>query len=180
MKKLKHIKTLPDTFRVERKVHRHVPLTVRIQKELQPHPLYWRLVDPKFNLIELGLEDFTGRLVSFTVTNYNGPMFPMPAIRESAPTRNAEGVPGFDVSLWQPKSDPQDVPAHYYDVTGRCGLQLAELDLRVELFSGPIVYHVIANHNFVCEFNEASELCAVRVTKLNPDEVEVLTESLRR
>jgi hypothetical protein len=180
MKKLKHIKTFPDTFRVERKVHRHIPLTVRIQKELQPHPLYWRLVDPKFNLIEIGLEDFTGRLVSITVTNYNGPVFPLPTIRESAPTRNAEGVPGFDVSLWQTKSDPHDVSADFYDVTSRGRLQLAELALRVELFPDPIFYHVVANHNFVCEFNEASELCAVRVTKLTPDEVEVLTESLIR
>jgi hypothetical protein len=56
MKKLKHIKTFPDTFPVERKVHRHIPLDVGIQKELRPHPQYWRLVDPKFNLIEVGLE----------------------------------------------------------------------------------------------------------------------------
>jgi hypothetical protein len=137
-------------------------------------------VDPKFNLIEVGLEDYTGRLVSFTVTNYNGSLFTLPVTRESDPAQNAEGVPGFDLSLWQPERYPQDVSAHFYDVPGRCRLELGEQALRVELFPDSISYLVVANSDFVCEFNQASELCAVRATKLNPNEVESLSESLKR
>jgi hypothetical protein len=116
--------------------------------------------------------------VSFTVTNYNGPEFPLPVVRESDPARNAAGVPGFDLSLWQPEQYPHDVSAHYYNVPGRCRLELGEQELRVELFPDSICYHVVANRDFVCEFNQASELCAVRVTRLEPSEVDSLSESL--
>jgi len=177
MKKLEHIKTLANAFDVQRKVHRHVCLSVTFKDQISPHPLYWRLDDPKFNLIEIGIEPYTGQLLSFTVANYNGRISPLESVAESYSRPSNDGIPCFNTDLWQTDRDADDVSANFYDVPGRCRILLGVQRLRVELFPDQISYNLKTDH-FVCEFNEAKELCAISVTNLTPNEVNKLMQSI--
>lgn len=191
MRKLKNNKVFPGDFIVERGIesHPHLDVGIGLPPEKRSFslstysaPLYWRLDDPEFNLIEIGVDRDSGMLVSISAVFYKGLLYPLGKIKVAHSNKNAVGIPGFALDLWEdvfkPGRDPLDIKAEFYDVPGRCRFELGEKELRVVLFSDAIRYHITSSDNLVCELNEARELCAVMVTGLDPSEKAILEETI--
>lgn len=76
MSRLRHAQTLADDRAPELKIDRHASDGVTVDYSPRRPPPYWRLTDPTFNLIGLGVAADTGRLVAFDLARYNGPPRP--------------------------------------------------------------------------------------------------------
>ncbi len=169
-RKLK-LERFASDFWVTRQIDEFVCLDVTIGTSLtNPSPLYWRLIDPETNLIEIGVERDTGQLLSITIVSYQGALY---KLETDPPAITAERlkVPRFCLDLWgKPHGDVYDIKSDYYDVTGRCRLELGENSLRLELFPDLVAYSIALSSDLICEFNPHDELCAVLVNNIKPSE----------
>ncbi|HYY97213.1 MAG TPA: hypothetical protein VE642_01410 [Pyrinomonadaceae bacterium] len=189
--RLRHAGSLTGAALVDRAIDADIPLDVviRTAREAEsppalsyafrpPPPLYWRLDDAGFNLIEIGVDRGTGALRSFAAPLYRGALGGLDAAEEPDPSECAECVPRFDLAPWAALFESPEgrdtIRAEFHDVPGRCSFQLGGDTLRVVLFREAVSYRVDTGAGFVSEFNHAGELCAVTLKGLGDDEVACL------
>jgi len=186
VKRLKHRETLADAFRAERRIDRyvHVDLNVGLPfgTVLTPPPLYWCLVDRKFSLVEIPIDRNTGRLVGVTIPLYNGDLCSLEGGVPSASSKEARGVPIVDLEPWsavfQPGRGPYENAEDFYNVPGRCRIEVGADVLHLVLFPEPIRYRVCTQDSVLWEFNESAELCAVRLLNLSGAEMAALRDGI--
>jgi hypothetical protein len=186
--RLRHRKTLPDDFGAERRIDRYVHLDLNVGLPfgtiLTPPPLYWSLVDPKFSLVEIPIDRRTGRLVGVTIPLYNGSLYSIEQNGESVSSREIRGVPVIDLEPWSPAlqfgRDPYENAEDFYNVPGRCRIEVNADVLHVVLFPEPIRYRVLTQSSVLWEFNESEELCALRLLGLTEEERAALREGIEK
>lgn len=167
---------LTDAARVSsisRKFGQYTCIELALQEDSwQYSPFYWRLIDNKFSLIEVGLHPSTGQLLSLTVTMYNGIIeskVPMRANQDEAVTETI-GIPRFSLDLWKIVRQG-DFSQRFHNVTGRCQLSLMNDNLIVSLFPDVIVSSIIISELLSCELNSERELSAFTIYNLNSQEI---------
>ena len=143
-------------------------------------PLYWRLDDAKSNLVEIGINRHSGQFVSLTVVFCKEVV---QTLSEASPSEEVSGLPVFSLDPWAaafaPDRDVDDRRSEFYDVPGRCRLELGDDAVRVVLFSGEIHYCVVTQQEeFVSEFNSSGELCSILLPKLGQHDRRMLEETL--
>ena len=176
MSRLRHAQTLADDREPERHIDRHASVGVAVDYSPGRPPLYWRLIDPSFNLIEIGVAADTGRLVRFELVQYNGPLHPLRPPAGGDAAEDLAGLPAFDLAPWREgRADFARDPA-LHDVRGRCRCELGGDVFRVVLFPDPVRRRLTTRGRLVTEFNADGELCAVSLLNLDADERTRLTE----
>lgn len=177
MSRLRHARTLADDRAPERHIDRHASVGVTVERAVSPPPLYWRLIDPVYNLIEIGVETYTGRLVSFDLVQYNGPLHPLrPTGGGGDDGADLDGLPAFDLGPWrEARADFAKDPT-LHDVSGRCRCEFGDDRFRVVLFPDPVRRRVTTRGQLVTEFNADGELCALTLLNLDADERNRLAE----
>ncbi len=170
--RLDHIETFVDEFSVIRQSDLYVCMSVEITLDAvhSPH-LFWRLGDAH-SLVEIGVEESSGRLVSVQVVLYQKPFSQI----SPQPVKNVliEGVPGFCLDLWEKPANLYDYGKYLYKVSNGCQLEFGERKLRIKLFSDESEYGVMLSGQLLCEFNKRKELCAVLVCNLSDSEMQTL------
>jgi len=178
-KKLVHLETLSDDSVITRQFNSYVCLSVNVggRSKALP-PLYWRLVDAQFNLVEIGIGRDSGSLESVKVVLYRGALYRMAPEQLDSLIETTAGLPRFSLDLWSLPGGIYDVDSDYYDVPGRCKLEVAKTKLRVSLFPDRVAYRV-AKPGLECEFNQSSELCAILVDNLDSQEILALKKYIK-
>lgn len=178
MMKLKHTKNLKRAFPVYIQIDHDIYLDLTIEKVSAFPPLYWRLNDPEYNLIEIGVSRDSGMLMSITIPLYNGLLFPLETLNYYDKNRTSFGIPIFDLSLWElalkPGRDPYNIREEFYDVKARCRFEINKDCLHISLFPEPIMYEVMVNDQFSCEFNSSNELIAILIKGISESDVKIL------
>lgn len=166
---------------VQRWVDPYVPLRVEAGGAAGDPPFYWRLVAPRFSLVELGVDRRDGRFVSLTVTLYRGELHELSRADAPPPGGDESGLPRFDLDPWaaalDPHRDAYDRASEILDTPGRCRLELGGGILRVVLAPGDVHSRVLAG-GLAAEFGASGELRAVSVSGLRAEEQRVIAESL--
>ena len=180
---LKHTGVALAVLPVQREFGPYVPVSVTTGYSHLDPPLYWRLDDPKFNLVEIGINRRSGQFVSLTVVFCKEVVRTLSQPDEAPPGREVQGLPVFSLDPWAaafaPDRDVDDRRPEFYDVPGRCRLELGDDAVRVVLSSGEINYRVVTQQEeFVSEFNSAGELCSILLPKLTQHDRRMLEESL--
>jgi len=179
---LKHTGVVPAVLPIQRQFGPYVPVSVTIGYSAYDPPLYWRLDDPKFNLVEIGIDRRGGHFVSLTVVFCKETSQTLSRAENAPAGGDADGLPVFSLEPWAAAFDPErdvyDTRAEFYDVPGRCRIEKDADAVRVVLSSDAIQHRVITHGELVSEFNSSGELCAISLLKLSPQEKKMLEESL--
>lgn len=179
---LKYTGVVPAVLPVQRQFGPYVPVSVMTGYRAEDPPLYWRLDDPKFNLVEIGIDRRDGHFVSLTVTFYNGTVQALSRAEDAPAGGDINGLPLFSLDPWAaafaPERDIYDMRAEFYDVPGRCRIEMGGDTVRVVLSADEIHRRVVTRGELVSEFNSSGELCAISLLKLSPQEKRMLEESL--
>lgn len=141
-------------------------------------PLFWRLEDPEFSLVEVALEPKTGCLRRVVIPLYRGDLFSRTdAIGEGARARS--GMPCFDTEPW-PESPGGPPKANYHTVQGRCECWMAGKDFCVSLFNEEIEYCIELCPGLKMCFNDSGQLCGLVAPNLSSDEMLRLSKEISR
>jgi hypothetical protein len=147
-----------------------------VEFENRPPNLYWRLIDPCFDLVEIGVNPLTGALTSVKLVFYMGELSMEENAIPSTVHTKAMGIPQFNLNMWP---QPQ---VHYeqsiYDVVGRCSLSMARQDLMMRLFPDPIASIMHISDDLSCHFNAQDELIGFTIRRLKPHERTTLQKRL--
>jgi hypothetical protein len=174
-KKLEHVGTIHEHCVITRQIDSYICLDVTIgDTSLPSPPLYWRVDEPKCNLVEIGIDRSSGRMVSFTVVLYNDVFFPTNTDQYLPSGNRQSGVPLFNLDPWHTTDSTSHPSLDYYDVRGKIRLELDESRLRINLFDDIIAYRIELSEDTACEFNHQQELCAFSVSGLSKSEVQTL------
>lgn len=166
---------------VQRQFGPYVPVSIMHGDTPSEPPLYWRLMDPEFNLVEIGIDRRDGHFVSFTV------VFCKEVVRTLSESPKApvseEGVPVFSLHPWAAAlaADP-DIHAfqtRLHDVHGRCRLELGSDAVRVVLSSDEIHHCIVTEGGLIWELNASGELRSTLFPGITQDDLTSLEESLR-
>ncbi len=178
--KLKHITTFTTDLAISKQFDPYVCLDLSINKDsIARPPLYWRLVDPKFCLIEIAIDRNSGRLVAVTVVMYQGNLRKADTLeRQDLSIKRVAGLPVFSRDLWSKSSDMYDASKDFYDVRGKCQLEVSATEVRVSLFPDKIGSCIEIPNQLTCECNENDELCAILVKGLTDQDISMLEESI--
>src|SRR5215203_4375198 len=179
--RLKYTGVVPAVLPVQRQFGPYVPVSVMTGYRADDPPLYWRLDDPKFNLVEIGIDRRGGHFVSLTVVFYNSAVHPLSRPEPAYERGDLNGLPIFNRDPWAaafaPERDVYDTRAEFHDVPGRCRIEIGGDTLRVVLSSDDISHRVFTQGEFVSEFNSSGDLQAIALLKLSPQEKEMLEQS---
>jgi hypothetical protein len=134
--------------------------------------LYWRLVDPKFSLLEVGLDSVSGQLRSLTVPLYNGELDSQSDAVKYGAAGLPLGIPIFDTTSWT--SDLRETKHRFIDVRGRIRLRVCPTEMMVIISEEPIHQSIQVNSRVVCELNASAELVGFRILGISPEERERL------
>ena len=131
-------------------------------------PLYWRLLDPEFSLVEVAIDPRSGCFVSVTVPLYNGDLSERREMLGVGVVRR-RGLPCFRTNLWQ---EPGKWPPteHYYTVEGRCSAWIAQNSLCISLFDDVVEDVVEPCPELWLLFNRHGDLCGLTAPDLTEDE----------
>ena len=156
----------------ERTPDRYTLLMVGVPNPLQVLPLYWRLLDPTFSLVEVAIDPRNGCLVSVTVPLYNGDLPERDEIPGQGIVRRP-GLPCVQRNFW---SEPGKWPPteHYYTVEGRCRAWIAQNSLCISLFEDSIDDIVEPCPEMRLLFNRQGDLCGLTAPDLSADERRIL------
>lgn len=138
-------------------------------------PLYWRLVDPTFNLVEVAIDPRNGCLVSVKVPLYNGDLPERKEMPGQGLVRR-QGLPCFRRDLW-PALGQWPPMGHYYTVEGRCSAWIAQNSLCISLFKDVIEYIVEPCPELWLLFNRSGDLCGLTAPDLSVEERRALAEN---
>ena len=180
--RLRNIGNVPSGLPVQRLVDPYVPLKLSAGYSVADPPLYWRLVDPQFSLVEIGINRWDGRFVSFTVAHYNGELHPLGIPSGTVSTETLAVLPAYSLESWagfRSDRDVGDIKGEFHDIQGRCRLELGNDSLRVVLFPDPIVLRVDTRGEVVFEFNASNELCALTFLRLGREEMDILNGNFK-
>lgn len=136
---------------------------------------YWRLVDPRFSLVEIGIDRVTGRLLSLCVPLFNGTVQDLSYAHPPVGDRVA---PVFDLASWKEVASSASGVAPTVDLPGRCRLEVGSSCIRVELFDEVTEHWAWPADNVAVELNAVSELIAVRILGLSESQSSTVTEYL--
>lgn len=180
MAKLKYESVSPidflDISAISRSFGQYTCMELSLNKaSWQYAPYYWRLVDNKFNLIEIGLHPSTGQLLSLTIAMYKGVIKSTILNQKHQEKAYTEitGIPNFSLNLWTDVSKGE-FSQRFKNVNGRSQLLLIEDNLFMSLFPDEISYKIVIPKQFSCEFNSDRELTAVTIHNLNTSEISAL------
>ena len=128
--------------------------------------LYWRLIDPSFSLIEIGISSATSRVMSATVVLYNGQLESCPQSCFDNVNNIESGIPVFDLTR-------NDWVNGFCDVSGRCRLQKRDISLRIQLFATrPDRIAIYERFSFEVDANQ--NLVAITIGDLEVEEWKLL------
>jgi hypothetical protein len=180
---LKYTGVAPAVLPVQREFGPYVPVSIATGYSHLDPPLYWRLDNPKFNLVEIGIDRRTGQFVSLTVVFCKEVVHTLSTPDEAPPYGEVNGLPLFSLDPWAaafaPDRDVDDRRAEFYDVPGRCRLEMGDEAVRVVLFSEELHHRVITREELVSEFNSSGQLCSFLLPRLSQRDRSMLAESLR-
>jgi hypothetical protein len=178
--KLKCIKTFTADFVINKEFDPYVCLDLSINKDsVTGPPIYWRLADPKFCLIEIAIDRNSGRLVAVTVVMYQGNLRKADTLeRQDLSIKRAVGLPVFSRDLWSKSSDIYDTSKDFYDVQGKCQLEASATEVRINLFPDKIGSCIEIPNQLTCECNQHDELCAILVKGLTKQDISILNECI--
>ena len=176
MQLLKHATTTKGPSRLVRQFDEYTHLQVELNYTTLKMPFYWRLRDPSFCLVEIGVDPEIGELQRIVIPLYNGVLHPF---RASLPTQSHRceiGVPVFQKTFWTITPSSACFGATHDEIR-RCSIELENDRLRVVLAADEIAYVVSTDEWLHLEFNETGELVSFCVTNLAPFEVRLLKEN---
>jgi hypothetical protein len=172
MMRIRHVGTTPLKRPTSRVFDEHVFLTIEVDPDRPGSPpLYWNVVDPKWNLIEVGIDRSSGELVSIILTFYRGALASMNMDRLPEPPDKEIGIPKFDLKMWNEPKDLYDIRSEIEEFPARCHLQLLNKTLRIEISPETVAYLVEVSETLVAEFNHNNELIGVVMRSLTTQEV---------
>ncbi len=151
--------------RITRAFDYSLALSVEIGAAVTGATSYWRQMDPEFSLVEIGLDEEEGSLLSVTVPLYNGLLYPY--VPDSAQV-SGRGLPIFDAP--GPGSGA-GAGANLFDVPGRCRLELGAGLLRLALLEGDVATLIEVGDGLQAEFDARSQLIGFRLTGLTAREL---------
>jgi hypothetical protein len=198
---LKTTGVTPPVMSLQRQFGPYVPVSIMHGDTPSEPPLYWRLMDPEFNLVEIGIDRRDGHFVSFTLffckevvrtlsqagETVGQAFLPVPKtdwkVRPAAPGGESFGVPVFSLDPWTAAlaSDPeiQTFQTRLHDVAGRCRLELGNNAVRVVLSSDEINQRVVTDGGLIWEFNASAELRSALFPNITQQDKTLIEESLR-
>ncbi len=167
--------------KIERIFDHYVPITLRIGDTLkQNRKLYWRIIDAKFCLLELGIDQVVGYCRSLKVVFYNGNFSSHTSPDLSSITRTT-GLPIFERSVWSNIDHAnQDISKDFYDIHTRFTLYKEQSDIYISLFNETITYQVGIPSSFSFGFNHTHELCGIWLHNLDNSELSQLDDYFAR
>lgn len=171
--RLRSVKSAPGK-RIQRSLDRYCLFRAGPEGLSGSLPLYWRLMDTEFSLVEVAIEPGTGEFRSVAIPLYNGDIPRAGSLSIGSVER---GLPVFDVGLWDVSSL---FPAgHYVTAEGRCACTLRDGALLIQLFADRIVRTVEPHAGVRLLFNGRDELCGVLAPNLTAAEHRAISASFR-
>lgn len=166
---------------IVREFDHHICLGIRVDPVAWPSSprLYWFLVDPDTNHIELGIDRISHRLLSVTVIIYKGGIKSVsdhPICNYTIP--ESIGVPEFFVDLWDDSASTYGMDRNYYDYPGKCQVEVGVSSIRLVLHPDKVASRTVGAGWLVCEFNNNDELCSIIVRDLSEDKIAELRNCL--
>ena len=134
-------------------------------------PYYWRLVDGKISLLEIGIDPATGQFLSLNVVLYNN--FIKRKILDNEQQRSPNevtGIPTFSTEIWG-MTKLENFRERFYDVHNKFQLAMIGKNLEVVLFNEEISYQIDFLQQINFGFNSSKELCVVTVNDLSDLEI---------
>ena len=171
---LRYTGVAPPVMPLQQQFGPYVPVSIMHGYTPSDPPLYWRLMDPEFNLVEIGIDRRDGHFVSFTLVFCKDVVRTVSKTDETPPAGEDHGVPLFSLDPWADNSE-----TGRYDVSGKCRLELSSKDARVVLSSDDIHHRVVNEVGLIWEFNAANELQSILLPNLTPHDRTSMEESLR-
>lgn len=176
MNKLIYAGKIETLDELEILIHRHKYIDITAKQNennVKPVPKYWTLGDPKYCLIEIGIDPDTGVFISLTVVSLNGKLEKCNInIDSKVKEKVTNGMPKFSLNLWEGKKEND----RFFDVSGRFRLQISGNYLRVLLFDENIILRtVVCSNKLSIELNESDELISV-IYELNEKEIAALVK----
>lgn len=153
----------------ERTPDRYVLLMVGSSGPAASLPLYWRLLDPIYSLVEVAIDSRNGCFVSVTVPLYNGKLVERGEMPGLGIARR-KGIPCFRMDLW-PGSEKLYPKGYYYTVEGRCNAWIAQNSLCISMFDDAIEEIVEPCPELWLHFNHQGDLCGLTAPDLSVDEL---------
>lgn len=160
---------------LERTLDRYTLLRVEPQNP-SSLPLFWRLVDPTFNLVEVALSPGSGWLLKVVVPLYNGDIPEGDQILGDGIDRQ-QGFPCFHTNFW-PEPGKWPPTGHYYTVEGRCRIWTSRNSLCISLFDDAIKEVIEPYPELWLLFNAQRELCGLTAPNLSEGERRGLAENV--
>jgi hypothetical protein len=179
MKKLRIVELLGGVEPIDFVIHRHVYVSIerRNVAGLCYLPLYWRLLDPDFSMVEIGIDKESGKFISLAMPLYNGELS---ELTDSYTDHNDINIyaPKFSLDVWSAKNDFLDSNGEYYSYPGKCQLELTERNLRIRLFHEMVNSSVMISNNIMFELNKDNELISIVILGISSNDESVIRESL--
>jgi hypothetical protein len=146
----------------------HIYVDIEFGTQWQGICFYWRMIDPEFSLLEIGVDSITGQLRSLTVPLYNGKLATIENVLTESMPEILSGTPIFNKVHWD--ADLGEVRNRVSDVPGKIRLDLSNEELRIVIEDEAIKRAVLVNNRIICDFNESAELVRLRIINLNQTE----------
>lgn len=166
---------------IQRQFGPYVPVSIMHGDTASEPPLYWRLVDPEFNLVEIGIDRRDGHFVSFTLVLCKEVVRTLSQSAEALVSE--EGVPVFSLDPWAAAlaADPDihKFQTRLHDVPARCRLELGTEAVRVVLSSDEIHHRIVTKGGVIWEFNASGELRSTLFPNITQHDRTLIEESLR-
>lgn len=142
--------------------------------KMSNHPFYWRVLSEN-GLVEVGLENPSGILISVAVKLFTGQMQQFKNITNFIETEY-EGIPKFSTTLWKTQKDPYDTHQYFVDVRNDFEIQIGAESLRVLFSLDEIRYLVNLPDRISCELNKNKQLCSISVARIVSEEIQTINE----
>lgn len=142
-------------------------LDVALRSKWEGVCLYWRLIDPEYSLLEIGVDSASGELRSLTVPLYNGDIDVRASVA-GKPVSSTLGTPVFSTTHWP--SDWRETRHRFVDVPGRIRLDCGPDDVRIVISDESVHRSVQVGARLVCELNDADDLVGFRILAVCPEE----------
>jgi len=166
---------LKDLLEVDVKVvrdFRYSILSVELQRPMVGVPLYWRQIDPELSLVEVGISEDEGYLVSVTVPHYGGLLHPH--------TTGTGRITGPGLPVFEPLAGQGGgVNKNLFDTPGRCWFEMGSGLLRLALSDAEVDRSILIAEGFLAELDSADRLLGFRLNDLSPKELTEIVNGIK-
>lgn len=157
----------------------YVPFTAEFESDFMSPPLYWRIGDGKSSLMEIGLNESSGVVLSITLTSIKSENVRNENESYVSRASEIEGLPIFDLSAWKNGKCADEFASNFIDEFNfDLELTLGQDFISVSIIDGMEPTQYIKNDSVIFGVDIDGRLTNVDIVNMSKEDIKTIGSAI--